>query len=774
MPSTLPPQPVETSTMQQAQPQRQRKRPPSFLRIDTPAHNPHIAQIVQDSSNNSSALDSAASDSDYSSPFTTMPRRNLNKLALTLPSARSSSNSLLDDQLAAQSSDQAPPPRPRRPSVISLPATTSAATALLSRREEEEGSPAVPYTDGPIQIIPGIWLGSEDNARDWKRLLELGIKSILNVAKEVSSPFDSATATTPRPLRNFASTPNLNAQRDDAQATYYPPHVSSGRPGMHYLKLQWSHGQQNLVDEGFLAGMAFTDAALQRGEGVLIHCQCGISRSATMVIALVMRAAAESSPSVPPEIWALKGMQGAYSFVKEKSKWVGPNMSLIYQLLEYERKLKGSDLSPTSSDRSSALADEEAEWGRQRRLLDEADDEEDERESNLVAAEARALDKAMEDRMVARKSSTSSLASITSFNGNGVGMGQAWRSRYAVSRKRTGSVASVHTNGSLLSEELVEEDEEQELLGVGGGFDVDRPSFSNTESERSSTNSATTSPDEDADYPNGDVLFTPSTARPPMPLASAPAWKTSFKLPPVPATAIRATFNLSTTPKASKPRRRPPPIGVLPPVPSSPITIISNDSTASDAVSGSSSSKAESTADSDLSGTTPAASISIAATESTLTSEPVRAVPHRMRTKSRKPLPPPLHLRHSTPPQSVNSAQARVPQHPHTQMGSQPQTPSRPGLFRSQSSLATPSQTLFVFPPSPTLNTRTPSTLTLTMTDKASTTSGPIPFPSLSTPRVETFRGKHGRTRSFIGLGAPPTPTTACSRVDVRGWVGLE
>jgi tyrosine-protein phosphatase len=46
-----------------------------------------------------------------------------------------------------------------------------------------------------------------------------------------------------------------------------------------------------------------------------------------MVIALVMRAAAEHSRHVPPEVWALKGMQGAYSFVKEKSPCVGPNMS---------------------------------------------------------------------------------------------------------------------------------------------------------------------------------------------------------------------------------------------------------------------------------------------------------------------------------------------------------------------------------------------------------------------------------------------------------------
>jgi tyrosine-protein phosphatase len=48
-----------------------------------------------------------------------------------------------------------------------------------------------------------------------------------------------------------------------------------------------------------------------------------------MVIALVMRAAATRAPSVPREVWDLKGMQGAYSYVKSKSKWVGPNMSYV-------------------------------------------------------------------------------------------------------------------------------------------------------------------------------------------------------------------------------------------------------------------------------------------------------------------------------------------------------------------------------------------------------------------------------------------------------------
>ena len=62
-------------------------------------------------------------------------------------------------------------------------------------------------------------------------------------------------------------------------------------------------------------------------------CQCGISRSATMIIAIVMRAAAEHAAWVPPEVWALKSMQEAYSFVKEKSPCVGPNMSYVVRLI---------------------------------------------------------------------------------------------------------------------------------------------------------------------------------------------------------------------------------------------------------------------------------------------------------------------------------------------------------------------------------------------------------------------------------------------------------
>lgn len=449
-----------------------------------------------------------------------------------------------------------------------------------------------------------------------------------------------------------------------------------------------------------------------------------------MVIAIVMRAAAERHTYVPPEVWALPGMQGAYAFVKEKSTHVGPNMSyvsysiyngllahgfpsLIYQLLEYEKKLRGDRGSASDSDASSGTDDEE-EWGRRRRLMEEgSDNDADERESTLVMQEAQALDKAMEDRIVARKSSASSVSST----GSGLGMGPAWRSRYA-SRKRTGSVASSQTNRSFISEDLVEEDEEQELLGISRGFDTESRQ---SRTEESST--TTSSPDDDHDgTPRNKsmLMVTPPSLATARPLPSAPVWKTSFSIPPPPATAVRSTFQLPPRPKP-KTKLRPMNLSILPPVPSSPVTLVI---------------EAEETP------APPPASRAAAAAPPASTS--IALPPVRRRAESRKLAPPPLHLRSSVLRKASTGS---------ADLGAGAQTPS---------------QTLFVFPPSPTLTTRTPSAMTL-----MSHHAGPVPFPSLSTPRVSTFHSK-GRTRSFIGLGAPPTPTVAFSKVDVRGYVGLE
>ena len=198
-------------------------------------------------------------------PSPTKPRsvRNVKRLSLTLQT-NSSSNSL-----AAVAQDQCPvPPSPaleprnRRPSVVSLPA---AATLL---RQREDDSPSVPYVDGPIEVLPGIWLGSQDSARDWRGLVKRGIKSILNVAKEVACPIDASTS---KPLRSSVSTSDLSVEPQDSKPIYFPAHIPSGRPGFHYLKLPWSHGQPDLVSVGLPAAFDFVDKSVARGDGILIQ-----------------------------------------------------------------------------------------------------------------------------------------------------------------------------------------------------------------------------------------------------------------------------------------------------------------------------------------------------------------------------------------------------------------------------------------------------------------------------------------------------------------------
>jgi len=355
--------------------------------------------------------------------------------------------------------------------------------------------------------------------------------------------------------------------------------------------------------------------------------------------------------------------------------------SLIYQLLDYERALKpgGAD-SPTFSDRSSVVAAEEEEWGRRRSMLDndasDADVEED-RDVAEVAREARALDKAMEDRMLARKSSSSSVAS------SGLGMGVAWKSRYGA-RRRTGSIASNLTNGSIISEDLVEEAEEEELLNVGGGFDNE------------SRESDATSPDSQYEEESVNRLpFTPHTARTPLQRNPSSAPTSTHKFPRIPASAIQATFDVPPLPRARlslKGRRRPPPLSILPTVPSSPINpgVIK-------------------------------------------TGPPQKAQTH---------------------PEPRISAPALLPSR---KTPPKPTPPSQP--------LPTPSQTLFVFPPSPSaLPSAAPSTMILTPSVNT------LAFPSMKIPRLLS-RGSRGRPQSFI---APATPTTAFSLVDVRGWVGAK
>jgi hypothetical protein len=99
-----------------------------------------------------------------------------------------------------------------------------------------------------------------------------------------------------------------------------------------YIHMQWDHNT-GIVDDLFRL-VEQIDERVQQGKRVLIHCQCGVSRSASLIVAYGLY----KNPSLT--------VQEAYDAVKERSRWIGPNMSLIYQLSEFRTKLVNKTSAP--------------------------------------------------------------------------------------------------------------------------------------------------------------------------------------------------------------------------------------------------------------------------------------------------------------------------------------------------------------------------------------------------------------------------------------------
>ena len=106
-------------------------------------------------------------------------------------------------------------------------------------------------------------------------------------------------------------------------------------PKPEYIHIPWDHNT-NVVDD-LLRLCSLIDERVRQRKKVLVHCQCGVSRSASLVVAFGMY----RNPRL--------SVQEAYDAVKNRSRWIGPNMNLIYQLSEFKSKLATTGLLPDQS-----------------------------------------------------------------------------------------------------------------------------------------------------------------------------------------------------------------------------------------------------------------------------------------------------------------------------------------------------------------------------------------------------------------------------------------
>ena len=153
----------------------------------------------------------------------------------------------------------------------------------------------------PSLILEGLYLGSLIDASDESTLFDLGITDVLNCASELNRKTDELAKQTEHKIRrhNLAPGDDVNALRD------------------------WE--KQDLASF-FDASYELIDRIVTSKECVLVHCQRGKSRSATMVIYYMMR----------KNQWSLAKTM---LFLYEKRPEICPNLSFYRQLEEVEKKL---------------------------------------------------------------------------------------------------------------------------------------------------------------------------------------------------------------------------------------------------------------------------------------------------------------------------------------------------------------------------------------------------------------------------------------------------
>lgn len=211
----------------------------------------------------------------------------------------------------------------------------------LSREEKPEA-----YPDGPICVYdPRIDLYLEPTAEQARQY-----DVIMNVASEVRNPFVIHTEPAPvepdlrldggggiqyapkRDRLGVQSTDANEASPTTPKATPIVPNFplatqasSTTIKEPEYIHIPWEHNSDIVPD--LLRLVKVIDEKVTQGKSILVHCQCGVSRSASLVVAYGIYKNPDMS------------VQEAYDAVKKRSKWIGPNMNLIMQLQEFRSSL---------------------------------------------------------------------------------------------------------------------------------------------------------------------------------------------------------------------------------------------------------------------------------------------------------------------------------------------------------------------------------------------------------------------------------------------------
>ena len=217
----------------------------------------------------------------------------------------------------------------------------------LSREAKTPG-----YPDGPICIYPPSVYLYRQPTREEAREFDV----IINVAREVANPFleeenievvdvkpeprykDAGVQCTilPGPEKELEPVPPsaaseasfrsaLERMPSDDEGPETPRAAIARRKDPEYIHLPWEHNSK--VYEEWLKVCELIDNRVMRGKRVLVHCQLGVSRSASLIVAYGLY----KNPSLSPD--------EAREVAKKQSKFIDLNMHFMYELGDFKKLL---------------------------------------------------------------------------------------------------------------------------------------------------------------------------------------------------------------------------------------------------------------------------------------------------------------------------------------------------------------------------------------------------------------------------------------------------
>lgn len=156
-----------------------------------------------------------------------------------------------------------------------------------------------------MEILPFLYLGSAYHASRKDMLDALGITALINVSANCPNHFESHY--------QYKSIPVEDNHKAD-------------------------------ISSWFNEAIDFIDSIKNAGGRVFVHCQAGISRSATICLAYLMRTNRVK-------------LDEAFEFVKQRRSIISPNFSFMGQLLQFESQVLAPHCSAEAGSPAMAVLD---------------------------------------------------------------------------------------------------------------------------------------------------------------------------------------------------------------------------------------------------------------------------------------------------------------------------------------------------------------------------------------------------------------------------------